>query len=766
MWEMAVKGKNGKQSSSLAIEFTGLAFVCAGIIVFLALISFSPKDPTFLNSVTVSRIRSTNLMGNFGAQLSAILLQLFGYASYLFPVFSLITAMVLLQKKTFGPILLQLPFFLLETVVISVLFAVVLSDFVLIASVAPLDYVSAGGIIGNNIKGWMLPALNTWGTLILLLFLLIAFFMLATRLGISVIIAAVAKAFLDAARAFSAVFKRIGRELKMVKKKKAVIRQIDTEKRHREKIRQKIKSKELPPISQPVPQDTNDRNNPLDIAVHTGLLPKSGKPYNPPWRELFTNPDPDNSIDRHDLSRKANLLVKKLGEFKVTGQVVNIHPGPIVTTYEFKMDPGIKYNKVLSLAQDLSIALSAESIRIDRTPKKPTIGIEVPNENRRLIVLKEILDTSTYLSAASPLTVVLGKTITGDPFVTSLDKMPHLLVAGQTGSGKSVGLNAILCSLLIRNTPEMVKVIMVDPKMVELGVYSNIPHLLTDVITDPKEAASALSWAVSEMERRYLLLKDVKVRSLAKYNAVVQAEFVDDEKHEPLPYIVIVIDEMADLIMTARAQVEESIARLAQKARAVGIHLIVATQRPSRDIITGVIKSNLTSRICYRVAQMIDSRIVLDQVGAEQLLGRGDMLFLPPGTSNLVRIHSPMVSEKEVNGLVSYLKSYGKPVYMNEIKSYGADDEDGESGFEIGDGSTLSSSDPQYIQAVKLIIATGQASISYLQRKMSIGYNKAARYIDMMEQDEIVGPPAQQGGKAREVLVDIEFLERLKEMNS
>ena len=763
---MAVKRKNGKQSNRLAVEFTGLTFVCLGVIVFLALISFSPKDPTFLNSMTISRIRSTNLMGNFGAQLSAVLLKLFGYAAYLFPVFFLITAMMLLQKKTFRPILLQLPFFLLETIVFSVLFAVILSDFVLIASVAPLDYVSAGGIIGNNIMGWMLPALNTWGTLILLLFLLISFFMLATRLGISVILATLARLCLDAGRSFSAVFKRISRELRMLRKKKAVIRQMDTEKKHHEKIRRKIKSRELHPIKQPVPPDTDEDTNPLDIAVHTGLLPKSGKPYNPPWRELFSDPDPDNSIDRQDLSRKANLLVKKLEEFKVTGRVVNIHPGPIVTTYEFKMDPGIKYTKVLSLSQDLSIALSAESIRIDRTPKKPTIGIEVPNDNRRLIVLKEILNTRTFLSAASPLTVVLGKTITGEPIVTSLDKMPHLLVAGQTGSGKSVGLNAILCSLLIRNTPDMLKIIMVDPKMVELGVYSHIPHLLTDVITDPKEAASSLSWAVGEMERRYLLLKDAKVRSLAKYNAVVQAEFLDNEKHEPLPYIVVVIDEMADLIMTARAQVEETIARLAQKARAVGIHLIVATQRPSRDIITGVIKSNLTSRICYRVAQMIDSRIVLDQMGAEQLLGRGDMLFLPPGTSNLVRIHSPLVTEKEVNGLVSYLRAYGKPVYMNEIKSYGALDDDEEGGFEIGGGDTLSSNDPGYIQAVKLIIATGHASVSYLQRKMSIGYNKAARYVDMMEQDGIVGPPAQQGGKAREVLVDIEILQRLKELDS
>jgi len=488
----------------------------------------------------------------------------------------------------------------------------------------------------------------------------------------------------------------------------------------------------------------------------------STRDYNPPWRDIFVNPDADASIDRRELSRKADLLTKKLAEFNVTGRVVNIHPGPIVTTYEYQMDPGIKFNKVLGLADDLSIALAAESIRIDRMYRKPTIGVEVPNDQRKLIVVKEIMDTKEFLGAASPLTVVLGKRITGEPYVTALDKMPHLLVAGQTGSGKSVGLNAIVCSLLVRNNPQRMKLIMVDPKMVELGVYSHIPHLLTDVITDPKEAASALSWAVSEMERRYKLLKALRVRSLAKYNAVVTAEMADDEEHEVLPYIVVVIDEMADLIMVARAQVEESIARLAQKARAVGIHLIVATQRPSRDIITGVIKSNLTSRICYRVAQMIDSRIVLDQVGAEQLLGKGDMLFLPPGSSNLVRIHSPMITEKEVNALVDYLKSYGKPTYMDDITSFGAA-EDGEISFEGGGG--LSSGDPVYVQAVKLVIATGQASVSYLQRKLSIGYNKAARYIDMMEDDGIVGPPAQQSGKPREVLVDVEFLQRLEEMD-
>lgn len=755
------KNTRGFQRAALAIEVTALVFVFIALVCFLSLVSFSPEDPTFFNSGTVSRMTSNNIMGNFGAQFAAVLLHLFGYAAYLFPIFFMLTAIMLLKHRSFSPLLMQVPFFLLETVVFAVLFAVLLRDFVMIASVTPLAWESAGGIIGNNIKGIMLPTFNAWGSVLILVFLMIACFMLGTRLGVAVIFGTVASIVVQSGKGIAQVVRRIRGEVGTMKKRRRVIRQIDQEREIKQKIRQKVKSGELPPISKPVTEDREEGKSPLDIAVEAGLDSRTPEDYNPPWREIFVDPDADSSIDRKELSRKAELLVKKMEEFNVTGRVVNIHPGPIVTTYEYQMDPGIKFNKVLGLVEDLGIALSAESIRVDRMFRKPTIAIEVPNENRRTIVLKEVLESREFMSSASPLTISLGKTITGEPCVTQLDKMPHLLVAGQTGSGKSVGLNGILCSLLVRNSPEQVKMILVDPKMVELGIFSNIPHLLTDVITDPKEAASALSWAVSEMERRYKLLKEVRVRSLAKYNAIVTSELADED-YDELPHIVVVIDEMADLIMVSRAQVEESIARLAQKARAVGIHLVVATQRPSRDIITGVIKSNLTSRICYRVAQMIDSRIVLDQVGAEQLLGRGDMLFLPPGSSNLMRIHSPLITEKEVHGLVDYLKDYGRPTYLDGITEFGQDDE---MGLELKGGGELSSGDPEYVQAVKLIIATGQASVSFLQRKLSIGYNKAARYIDMMEEDGIVGPPAQQSGKPRDVLVDVEFLQRLEEMD-
>ena len=759
---MGQKKKAASNRITLAVEVTALLLVFAALVCFLSLVSFSPEDPTFFNSGTVSRMMSNNIMGNFGAQASAFLLTLFGYAAYLFPIFFTITAIMLLKSRSFGPLFKQLPFFLVETVVFAVLFAVLLKDFVMIASTTPLAWESAGGVIGTNLKGLMLPAFNAWGTVLILLFIMIACFMLGTRLGVSVIVTTLAALVVQGGKGFASVMRSLRGEMGTMKKKRRVIRQIDDEKKLKQRMREKVKSGELPPISRSVKEETDDGKSPLDIAVDAGLDTRKPEDYNPPWRQIFADPDVDTSIDRKELSRKAEQLVKKMEEFNVTGRVVNIHPGPIVTTYEFQMDPGIKFNKVLGLSQDLGIALSAESVRIARMFRKPTIGIEVPNEKRKLIVLKEILDTKEFLGSSSPLTITLGKTITGEPYVTQLDKMPHLLVAGQTGSGKSVGVNGMLCSLLVRNSPQQLKLILVDPKMVELGIYSHIPHLLTDVITDPKEAASALSWAVSEMERRYKLLKALRVRSLAKYNAVVASEMTDED-HEQLPHICVVIDEMADLIMVARAQVEENIARLAQKARAVGLHLIVATQRPSRDIVTGVIKSNLTSRICYRVAQMIDSRIILDQVGGEQLLGRGDMLFLPPGSSNLVRIHSPFITEKEINALVDYLKDYDRPTYLDGITEFGAD-EDGER-VTFEDGGGLASGDPEYVQAVKLIIATGQASVSYLQRKLSIGYNKAARYIDMMEDDGIVGPPARQSGKPRDVLVDIEFLQRLEEMD-
>lgn len=753
-----------KEISTLYVDIVALILLCTSILFFLSLITFSSEDPTLFNSAVVSKMVSKNLMGNFGAHLSALLLRLFGYASYLMPVFFIFMAITLFLKENFKQFLIQIPMFLGELIVSSVLFSSVFTDFVFISSDVPLEYESAGGVVGNTIKGLMFPAFNYWGTLIILIFLIIALFMVGARVGLTTIATGISQVFAIIFNGFKTVFLKIKGEFVGIKKVRNVKKEIESDRKRKKQYAERIQSKELPPVTEvPYEDDTVEGElSPLDIALRTGLGNVDRKDYAPPWRECFADPDPAQRIDKKELARKADLVVKKLAEFDVTGSVVNIHPGPVVTTYEFKMDAGIKFNKILGLSQDLCIALSSESVRIDRMYKKPTVGIEVPNDKRKLIVLKEILETKEYMSSTSPLTMVLGETITGQAFVGALDKMPHLLIAGQTGSGKSVGLNAILCSILVRNAPDRVKFIMVDPKMVELGIYSDIPHLLTDVIVDPKEAASALTWAVGEMERRYKLLKELKVRNLDKYNTVVDSGVVD-ESFENLPYILVIIDELADLIMVARAQVEESIARLAQKARAVGIHLIIATQRPSRDIITGVIKSNLPSRISYKVAQMMDSRIILDRPGAEQLLGKGDMLFIPPGTSSLVRIHSPFIDDHEINALVEYLKSYGKPSYMDDIKSYVPDGEfDGINGGD--DVSSLGEGDPVYQQAVKLIVATGQASISNLQRKLSIGYNKAARYIDYMEEQGIVGPPAKQSGKPREVLVDQDFLTRLEEM--
>jgi len=767
-----VKSKKSNESVSvLYVDIVALVLLCTSILVFLSLISFSPEDPTLFNSAVVSKMVSKNLMGNFGAHLSALLLHFFGYASYLIPVFFVFMATTLFLKGNFKQFLIQIPMFIGELIVSSVLFSSVFTDFVFISSDVPLEYESAGGVIGNTIKGVMFPAFNYWGTLIILIFLIIAMFMIGARVGLTTIATGISKLFSVVFTGLKTVFLKIKGELSGIKKVRKVTKEIESDRKRKKQMAEKIQSKELAPIIdmpyEDDEQEDGDDMSPLDIALKTGLTIGDSKDYAPPWKQCFADPDMAQRIDKKELARKADLVVKKLAEFDVTGKVVNIHPGPVVTTYEFQMDPGIKFNKILGLSQDLCMALSAESVRIDRMYKKPTVGIEVPNDKRKLIVLKEILETKEYLASTSPLTIVLGETITGQAFVGALDKMPHLLIAGQTGSGKSVGLNAILCSILVRNAPDRVKFIMVDPKMVELGIYSDIPHLLTDVIVDPKEAASALTWAVSEMERRYKLLKQLKVRNLDKYNTVVESGVVD-ETYEKLPYIVVIIDELADLIMVARAQVEESIARLAQKARAVGIHLILATQRPSRDIITGVIKSNLPSRISYKVAQMMDSRIILDRPGAEQLLGKGDMLFIPPGTSSLVRIHSPYIDDGEINQLVEYLKEYGKPSYMDNIKSFATDE--GEKGLN-GDGNSKFGSnylqkDPVYRKAVKLVVATGGASISNLQRKLSIGYNKAARYIDFMEEEGIVGPPAKQSGKQREVLVDSDFLVRLEEMEN
>lgn len=463
----------------------------------------------------------------------------------------------------------------------------------------------------------------------------------------------------------------------------------------------------------------------------------------------FLNSAPPHSEQAdEELLQLATRLAEKCKEFNVTGQIKHICPGPVVTTYEFKPDPGVKYSRVTGLVDDLCLALKAESIRIERMPGKPHVGIEVPNPHRETIFLREVIESRQFRESGSKLTIALGKTIDGLNYVADLAKMPHLLIAGATGAGKSVGVNSLIVSILYKARPDEVKFIMVDPKRLELGLYADIPHLATPIITDPKRAAFSLRWAVAEMERRYKELAGWGVRNIDGFNTDVMRrnlihEYDDNgEPWKPLPYIVIIIDELADLMMVSGHDVEEAITRLAQMARAVGIHLVLATQRPSVDVITGLIKANFPSRISYRVSSKVDSRTIIDANGAEQLLGRGDMLFLPPGTSRLVRVHGAYVDEAEIGKIVAHVKRYGEPAYDETITQ--SDDEalglDGDSGEH----------DELFEDALRICVEMRRASTSVLQRRLRIGYGRAAAILDMMEREGFIAQA--DGARPRAIL--------------
>ncbi|MGE0887014.1 MAG: DNA translocase FtsK [Blastocatellales bacterium] len=479
--------------------------------------------------------------------------------------------------------------------------------------------------------------------------------------------------------------------------------------------------------------------------------------YKLPAGDMLTAPAPRPEMAEPELLERARQLAEKCAEFNVSGQVKQISPGPVVTTFEFKPDPGVKYSRITSLVDDLCLGLKAESIRIDRIPGKSTVGIEVPNDKREIIRLREVIESKKFRDSESKLTLALGKTIDGSNFSADLAKMPHLLIAGATGAGKSVALNSILVSLLYKATPDEIKLILVDPKRLELGLYADLPHLLTPIVTDPKRAGYALKWAVSEMENRYKHLAQFGVRNIDQYNKEVADMKPANEGEEvplPLPYIVIIIDELADLMMVAAREVEESITRLAQMARAVGIHLVLATQRPSVDVITGLIKANFPSRISFRVSSKVDSRTIIDTNGAEGLLGQGDMLFLGPGTSRLVRVHGAYVDEKEVKRICDFIRKQGDPAY-NEKIVMNEKEADGSNGGDY-------TKDEKYDDAVRIVVKNQKASTSLLQRHLRIGYGRAASIVDMMEREGIVGP--EDGTKPRQVLVKPDFLERLDQL--
>ena len=494
-------------------------------------------------------------------------------------------------------------------------------------------------------------------------------------------------------------------------------------------------------------------------------MPKVAGTFKMPSSALLARPDDQNAIDEEELKNLAEVLTRKYAEFEVHGQVVQINPGPVVTTFEFKPEAGIKYSRITSLTEDLCLAMRAESILVERMPGKSTVGIQVPNREREVIRLREIIESQQFAAAKSKLTLALGKDINGGITVAELAAMPHLLIAGSTGSGKSVALNAMLMSMLYKASPEELRLILVDPKRLELGVYEGLPHLYTPIITEAKLAANALRNAVREMERRLKLLAEKGVRNIDQYNktfADSTPSLFDDDTERPLPYMVIVIDELADLMMLDQSNVEESITRLAQMARAVGIHLVLATQRPSVDVITGLIKANFPARISFRVATKVDSRTILDGNGAEALLGRGDMLYLPAGSGRMIRLHAPYVAEKEIAAVVEFWRTQGQAQYVEGFLDAPREEGTrGEVNGEGGSGDLDGADDELYQNAVRLVLEFGKASTSLLQRRLRIGYGRAAHLIDLMEQDGIVG--AADGPKPREVLKRPDWLREVED---
>jgi len=473
-----------------------------------------------------------------------------------------------------------------------------------------------------------------------------------------------------------------------------------------------------------------------EVSVHTRAVQSS---FRLPPLSLLSNPGAAAKISETELMDKAQQIIKKYQEFGIDGSIDAIHPGPVVTLFEFKPAPGMKYSRIVSLVDDLCLGLRAESLRIDRIPGKSTVGIEVPNSQRQVIQIREVVESKEFQTTRSRLLLALGKKINGDVFVTDLAKMPHLLVAGATGSGKSVGLNTMITSILYKATPEEVKFIFIDPKRLELGMYADIPHLLTPIVTDAKMAANTLLWAVHEMEERYKLLANYSVRDIESFNRLT----IENDDLENLPFIVIIIDELAELLSVASKEVELCLQRLAQMARAVGIHIIIATQRPSVEIVTGVIKANFPSRISFRLLSKHDSKTILDTVGAEHLLGKGDMLVLPPNSSKMIRVHGAYITEDETKALVDFLKSQQEPAYQELVPP---DLEEPEA-----DGNGFAGDDPIFDEVARFVVKNRKASTSVLQRRFRIGYGRAARLMDMLEEEGLIGQAV--GSRPREVLV-------------
>lgn len=676
-------------SEELKKEVIGIGLIGFFVFLMVSLISYHPLDPSF-NTFSAGPVK--NLCGKVGSYITDALVQVFGMVSYLLTAYILLFALFYIRRK-------DPPHVIVLSSGLVLLFLSALTLFQLIVGKIRIKGVDIpfSGFLGVLLEKTLINLFGNFGSyLISILILLIAIFLIVQAPLLSIIENA-------------------------IKRKK----------RHVEK-RKEVKVVEEKKIEEPKEEPKKEKE-PVQEAFE--FFHEIGNQNLPPIALLDEVEKREIKIDRETIQMNAGILEKKLKDYGIDGRVSEVKPGPVITMYEFEPAPGIKVSRISNLADDLAMALSAISIRIIAPiPGKSVVGIEVPNKVRQTVFLREIIESEAFISSQSFLTMAIGKTISGEPFVADLTKMPHLLVAGSTGSGKSVSLNSMICSILFKATPVHVRFLMIDLKMLELSFYDGIPHLLLPVVTNPKNAKTSLRWLIDEMERRYSMMAEIGVRNIERYNSKMAKQ-----EQAVLPYIVVVIDELADLFMVSPKEVEEYIARLAQMARASGIHLILATQRPSVDVLTGIIKANFPARIACKVTTKVDSRTILDTNGAESLLGYGDMLFMSPSMGRLQRLHGPFVSEGEIKRIVEFFKKQGSPVYQNEIleekeEANGDDDID----------------DEKYREAVEFVMEKGEASISMIQRRFRIGYNRAARIIEKMERDEIVGPS--DGVKPREVL--------------
>ena len=763
------------------VELIGLLLLALGALLLLSLLSYQPSDVSFLRS-GASSADTENLIGPVGAHVAAAGYGVLGLAVVVVALAILGLGYRLVRARSSLPTLLQGAGIVVALAALPTLIDLAVGEVQLRG-----EALVAGGLVGRAISGGLQSQLGAIGASVIALFALLFGIALTMRGTFEQWLVRVAAGLKGPVTFFAS---KLGRRRRIAGKKAG-----------KKKVRKRARETATAPVADSPLQELELRRSStrqkVDVVrpnasrpeasatpvaapeTHAPASSASGpadgesgqdtdRPELPPIDLLYRD-EVNSEVDEDEVRKLGELICARCAEFGVEGTIEGISPGPVITVFEFQPAPGIKVAQIINLQDDLALSLKAEAIRIDRMPGRSTLGIEVPNTRRTVIPLGSLLDAPGFRESKSPLTMALGRTLRGEPYYADLTKMPHLLVAGATGAGKSVGLQGMLTSILYKVRSDEVQFILIDPKRIELGVYADIPHLKTAVVVEPKQAANALRWAVGEMERRYRLLAEVHVRSIAFYNEAISDPEVarrlrlrDEEADEPLeardfeplPYYVIVIDELADLMMVASSEVETSIARLAQMARAVGIHLIVATQRPSVDVLTGTIKANFPCRISYAAATRHDSRTILDQVGAEKLLGKGDMLFMPPGSGRTIRLHGAYVTEQETAALVRWLKRQGQPNLDPAVLESPAEDRSA-TGSEPGGGDVL------YDEAARLVVAERMGSASFLQRRMRVGFSRASRLVDLMEQDGILGPA--QGSKPREVLVPPDFFEEIEQ---